>query len=98
MSQINDVMRQFSQQRAVPASVAPDGPHCKASRCPNAGSLSGSLCYFHKQAEPAEWPRITEEIDRTWPAMRNFDVPGAVYERSLAAVAITNALKDRHAR
>lgn len=43
---------------------------CSAHGCPQRWSVDGSkgrLCSFHAWVQPHEWPRITEDLQRTGP-------------------------------
>lgn len=53
---------------------APARPNfaCKAHGCPNAGTMDGSLCYFHwRESDPLQWAAITQRIRENFDAMRN---------------------------
>lgn len=45
---------------------------CRAHGCPNAGSMDGSLCYFHwRESDPLRWAEITQRIRENFDSMRN---------------------------
>lgn len=46
---------------------------CKAHGCPNAGTMDGSLCYFHwRESDPLQWAAITQRIRENFDSMRNW--------------------------
>lgn len=45
---------------------------CKAHGCPNAGSMSGDVCFYHSVAAPENWSRVTQDIRENFDEMRNW--------------------------
>jgi len=57
--------QRYAEQTTPEAFDGPNSHDCHANGCPMAGGISTGgkwVCAYHHQADPMEWPRVTEAL------------------------------------